>query len=95
MFSGHVKNIKSQPQDTADGLTTESDKITTYRILWTRDPSYKQVGDIIVIFSSTLLEKSNGKGQSNADLESKYGNLSRYLWNIVIFIFRTIKFGTN
>ena len=33
MFSGHVKNIKSQPQDTADDLTTESDKITTYRIL--------------------------------------------------------------
>ena len=27
MFSGHVKNIKSQPQDTAVDLTT-SDKIT-------------------------------------------------------------------
>ena len=87
MFSGHVKNIKSQPQDTADDLTTESDKITTYSILWTRDASNKQVRDIIVIFSSTLHEKSDGRGQSNADLESKYANLFWYVKNIVIFIF--------
>ena len=87
MFSGHVKNIKSQPQDTADDLTTEPDKITTYRILWTREASNKQVRDIIVIFSCTLHEKRDGRGQSNADLKSKYGNLFYYLWNIVIFIF--------
>ena len=79
MFSGHVKNIKSQPQDTADELTTESDKITTCSILWTRDTSNKQVKDIIVIFSSTLHEKSDGRGQSNADLESKVASLFYYL----------------
>ena len=75
MFSGHVKNIKSQPQDTADDLTTESDKITTYRIFWTKNASNKQVRNIIVICSSRLHEKSDGRGQSNADLESKYAKL--------------------
>ena len=75
MFSGHVKNIKSQPQDTADDLTTQSDKITTYRILWTKNASNKQVRNIIVIFSIRLHEKSDGRGQSNADLESKYAKL--------------------
>ena len=75
MFSGHVKNIKSQPQDTADDLTTESDKITTYRILWTKNASNKQVRNIIVICWSRLHEKSDGRGQSNADLESKYAKL--------------------